>query len=345
MEIGNQIKALRLRKGVTQKQMAQHFGITEQAISKWENGASTPDISMIPELSAYFGVSIDELFALSDQTRMERIQNMLWDVRFMDSADVENERLFLLEKARREPDSSEAYEMLARLEQHLAEGHNARAGEYALAALERVPNSDRAHTSLMYAMGGKHIDPRHNLHNALISCYKACVNAHPEAAAAYPMLIAQLMDDNRLEEAEQYCGLLEQYGGDHFNAYYPTILRIRIALARRDTETARTMWEQLERDHPDNWSIQHDLGDFHMLAGEYAAAKKHYRKAIALLKAPRYTDPVDSLAKVCEMDGDITGAIEARKLELEILEKEWGDTSGEPLDLIKREITRLEKLT
>ena len=74
MEIGNQIKALRIRKGATQKQMAQHFGITEQAISKWENNASVPDIAMLPDLSAYFGVSIDELFALSDETRMERIQ-------------------------------------------------------------------------------------------------------------------------------------------------------------------------------------------------------------------------------------------------------------------------------
>lgn len=344
MEIGNQIKALRLRKGATQKQMAQHFGITEQAISKWENGASVPDIGMLPELSAYFGVSIDELFALSDKTRMERIQNMLWDVRFMDSSDVENERNFLLEKARREPGSSEAYEMLAKLELHLAEGHNARAEEYALAALEIDPNSSYAHTSLMYAMGGKHIDPRHNVHNALISHYKACAAAHPEAVAVYPHLIAQLMDDNRMEEAEQYLSVMEQYDTGCFSPYYPATLRIRIALARRDADTARAMWEKLEKDYPDNWSIQHDIGDFHMLAGEYDAAKTCYRKAVAVMEAPRYTDPIDSLAKVCEMDGDIAGAIEARRLELEVLTKEWGDTTGEGVDCIKREIARLEKL-
>lgn len=344
MEIGNQIKALRLRKGATQKQMAQHFGITEQAISKWENGASVPDIGMLPGLSAYFGVSIDELFALSDKTRMERIQNMLWDVRFMDSSDVENERNFLLEKARRESGSSEAYEMLAKLELHLAEGHNARAEEYALAALKIDPNSSYAHTSLMYAMGGKHIDPRHNIHNALISYYKSCAAAHPEAVAVYPHLIAQLMDDNRMEEAEQYLALMEQHDTGYFSPYYLTILRIRIALARRDMETARALWQKLERENPDNWSLQHDIGDFHMLAGEYAAAKESYRKAIGLMKAPRYTDPIDSLAKVCEMDGDIHGAIEARRLELEVLKKEWDDTTGEGVDRINREIARLEKL-
>ena len=83
MEIGNQIKSLRLSRGITQENMAQHLGITAQAVSKWERGVAAPDIEMLPSISAYFGVSIDELFALSDETRMERIQNMLWDVRYL----------------------------------------------------------------------------------------------------------------------------------------------------------------------------------------------------------------------------------------------------------------------
>ena len=40
MNIGNQIKALRLRRGVTQEAVAEHFGITAQAVSKWECGVS-----------------------------------------------------------------------------------------------------------------------------------------------------------------------------------------------------------------------------------------------------------------------------------------------------------------
>ena len=133
MNIGNQIKALRLRRGVTQEELAQHFGITSQAVSKWECGSSVPDIGMLPGLSAYFGVSIDELFELSDELRMERIQNMLYDVRFMNPADVDSERKFLLEKARREPNNNEVYEMLANLELHIAGEHNERAAEYAQA--------------------------------------------------------------------------------------------------------------------------------------------------------------------------------------------------------------------
>ena len=44
------------------------------------------------------------------------------------------------------------------------------------------------------------------------------------------------------------------------------------------------------------------------------------------------------------MDGDIEGAIAARKFDLEITEREWGYVSGEIVDYVRREITRLEKL-
>ena len=80
------------------------------------------------------------------------------------------------------------------------------------------------------------------------------------------------------------------------------------------------------------------------LAGEYTAAKMHYRRSIESLPTPRYVDPIDSLAQCCEMDGDIEGAIATRKFELEVTEKDWDSTTGESVDYINREITRLEKL-
>ena len=65
MNIGQTIKALRTRAGLTQEQLAGQLGVTYQAISKWETGANTPDISLLPTLATAFGVSIDTLF--SDQ--------------------------------------------------------------------------------------------------------------------------------------------------------------------------------------------------------------------------------------------------------------------------------------
>ena len=339
MNIGNQIKALRLRRGVTQEAMAQHFGITSQAVSKWECGTSVPDIAMLPDLSAYFGVSIDELFALSDEVRMDRIQNMLWDVRFLNPADADNERNFLLEMGRREPKNADPYCMLAQLELHLAREHRNRAQEYALEACNR----ELACCCLTYlakSMEGSRIDLRFNKHNALIAYYKEILEQNPGDVDTYAYLIQQLIDDHRLTEARAYCQQMAEVA----EGYYLTVHQIKVALAYREMDKARQLWEQMGRDYPDKWQVWEWIGDFQTMAEDYAGAKESYRKTIELEPIPHYVDAIDSLAQVCEMDGDIAGAIAAREYELEVSVNEWGDSTGETIDCIHREIARLKKL-
>ncbi len=60
--LGTIIMQLRKERGMTQEQLANALGITFQAVSKWENGVSSPDISALPLLAELFGVSIDALF-------------------------------------------------------------------------------------------------------------------------------------------------------------------------------------------------------------------------------------------------------------------------------------------
>ena len=78
MNIGNQIKTLRLEKKVKQEELAEYLGVSAQAVSKWETGASTPDITLLPGIATYFGIAIDELFALPDSVPMRvlRIQRL-----------------------------------------------------------------------------------------------------------------------------------------------------------------------------------------------------------------------------------------------------------------------------
>lgn len=60
--MGSMIARLRKERGMTQEQLAGLLGITYQAVSKWENEVSSPDISALPLLADVFGVSIDRLF-------------------------------------------------------------------------------------------------------------------------------------------------------------------------------------------------------------------------------------------------------------------------------------------
>lgn len=65
------ISALRKKQGLTQEALAEKLGITFQAVSKWENFLSSPDIQLLPELSVIFGVSLDELFGIPPRERQQ----------------------------------------------------------------------------------------------------------------------------------------------------------------------------------------------------------------------------------------------------------------------------------
>ena len=61
-QIGNKIKALRHTKGITQNEFAEAMLVSPQSVSKWENHLSLPDISLLPIIARFFGVTMDELF-------------------------------------------------------------------------------------------------------------------------------------------------------------------------------------------------------------------------------------------------------------------------------------------
>ena len=63
-KIKMEIVKLRKRDGLTQQQLAEKLGVSHQTISKWENGTTLPDISMLPSISECFQVTVDEILGL-----------------------------------------------------------------------------------------------------------------------------------------------------------------------------------------------------------------------------------------------------------------------------------------
>ena len=66
VQVGKKIAQLRKKKDMTQYDLADHMGISFQAVSNWERGNSMPDISKLPELASLFGVSVDEILGKSN---------------------------------------------------------------------------------------------------------------------------------------------------------------------------------------------------------------------------------------------------------------------------------------
>ena len=80
MKINEQIAALRKKKGITQENLAQALGVTNQSVSKWESGQCCPDIQLLPELAKYFEVSIDELMGEKSRKTECDSDNLAMDV-------------------------------------------------------------------------------------------------------------------------------------------------------------------------------------------------------------------------------------------------------------------------
>ena len=113
MNIGAKIKLLRVEKKITQEQLAEYLHISAQAVSKWETGASSPDIGLLPQIAIYFGTSLDNLLDF-DQSQVNA-----------------------------------AVEALVQSCEDQGAGDPARAEAYMRKALEKYPNNDLLLTCLL----------------------------------------------------------------------------------------------------------------------------------------------------------------------------------------------------
>lgn len=94
IKIAEIIKELRGAKGISQEMLADVCDVSMQAVSKWENGQSCPDISFLPLLAAYFGVSIDYLLTGRNNTVENTDDNL---VSSLSKQDFKDDVLYIIQ--------------------------------------------------------------------------------------------------------------------------------------------------------------------------------------------------------------------------------------------------------
>lgn len=314
MNIGKKIKDFRLVKGITQETLAQELGVTAQAVSRWENGAAMPDISLLPGLSVYFGVRIDDFFELSDEAQLERINNMTETEEFITRADFDHAERFLKDKLALNPRDADSLTALAALYNHRAEGYNRRAESLCKRALEVAPTEKSGHSILSYAANGACFDWCSSNHRELIDFYYSFVEKNPDYRAGYMWLLDNLIADLRLEEALEIIHDIDRIKHD----YYPVLMEGFVRSLLGEQDMAEKLLAEATETNAGNlyaWSL---LGDIRVKQRRYDEAVACYEKSAMLDPDPDFTDNYLSVAYIREMQGKWGAAADAYEKALEI---------------------------
>ena len=106
MEIGTIIKKHRRERDMTQEQLAEYLRVSVSAVSQWESGKTTPDLSLIPAICNLFAISADELLGINLEQKEKKIKEIRAEAEKYSDRGYKNEAAEILEQGLREfPDS------------------------------------------------------------------------------------------------------------------------------------------------------------------------------------------------------------------------------------------------
>lgn len=338
IEIGKKIKTLRLQKGMTQEELATKLNMSSQAISKWENNVTMPDIQLLPDLSVILGVTIDELFALTDDTHLERIKNMIYNEHFILKDDYNYAEQFLKEKLNDDEKKSQCLTLLAELHIHRSEEHRELASHYAKDALILTPDKKANHNALRDAKNGVIFDWNFSNSHKLIEYYKNFVQNNPNYWEAYKWLMNYLIADGRCTEAKEILERLNKTHPDYLYQLYAGL----ICKEEGNLSQALVLWEQMTELYPHEWRAWSFRGDCMAKLCRYNEAIEYYSKGYELQPNPKYTDSLIAISHIYEIQGKYDKAIEKLQEIIALLECDWKVTEGKTVDFYIREIEELK---
>ena len=326
MKISDKIKQMRKYAGLTQEQLAGRLGVSAQSVSKWENEISMPDITLLPLIAETFGISIDELFDITVDQKMNRIENRLEIKEELSQGEFDEYEAFLSDRLGTE-DRHRVLSLLAHLYNHRIEADSRRVSKYAREAIMLDPAKKECQWLLDRAEGHVMWDWNCINHSKAIDFYKAVIdNDHisPKSSLPYYYLIDNLIADNRIAEAEKYLNELSR-----LPSATPVLVQVYpayFALGRYDVALADRIMEKYVSDHPNE-------GGFLFEAAQYYARKCDWEKAIELYERswaaeeeqkPRFYDALQGIATIHKIAGRVNEAVETYDRILECLKIEWG---------------------
>lgn len=335
MSIGNKIKQLRINKSLSQGELAGVLHVTAQAVSRWESNITSPDISQLPVIASFFGITIDELFEYPVDLEYERIENLISNGKTLTNELFAHCEEFLINEMKREPQNYRAHSILGDLYHFHACRLNEKAIHYAYEALQLQPDNKFDLNTLNNASNGHISDWNIGCHYKLIERLKKLVSENTQNERTKLFLVDNLIADYRLEEALEIIADMKH----ELVPFY----KLWIKEMSEGFENVREEYKELYDVYSDNWKILMEVANRYAFHRKYEEAITIYERTFEVAPKPRYTDMLACIAFLHRSLGNKEKAIEAYTRELVLLREEWDITKGEFVDEIKAHIKELEE--
>lgn len=325
MKISDKIRQLRNKASMTQEQLAERLGISAQSVSKWENEISMPDITLLPDIAEIFGISIDELFDLTVQQKLRRIENRIEIEEELPEKTFKEYEEFLLGQLSEGRDRKTTLPLLASLYHHRMEFYGRKVNKYSKEAIFLDPAKKQCQWLLNMAEGHATWDWNMANHSIAIDFYKEVISidkGEPKSSLPYYYLIDNLLADNRADEAERYLNIFKNLPSA--NPVLVDVYKAYIALAKYDVLSADAIIAKCVDSHPEDSGYLFEAAQYYARKCEYEKAVELYERSWKNQKAPRYTDALDAIATISKIVGNKKRAAEAYDRILECLKADWG---------------------
>ncbi|MBO4622579.1 MAG: helix-turn-helix transcriptional regulator [Bacilli bacterium] len=322
MELGLKIKELRIKHGLTQDDLASKLGVSFQTISKWENLVTMPDVALLPDISEAFGVTIDELFDLSIEQKMNRIESKMEleeEFKYSEFCEIEE---FLKSHMAEEEYKYRSTALLAYLYTHRLMSDSKKIKKYARQAILLDPTKKECQWMIGKTGNYECWDWNMDNHTEAINFYKEVVNSAPDASLAYYYLIDNLIADHRVDEAQEYLNTLEKLRPNAIvmiNAY-----KAGIALAKYQESEADMIMANLEKEHIEEDGCLFEIAQYYAKKGQFRKAISYYELSFEKTKRrPRFTDELLSIIDIYDILGDYKKEVETYDRLLDCYKNEW----------------------
>ena len=114
MELAENLRRIRIEKGLTQAKLAEALGVSDRAVSRWERGAACPDVSLLPRLALLLETSVDALLGVDPlRSQAEILRATEESTRLLNENDVPTAVALLREKSAHYPNQPELMVYLA----------------------------------------------------------------------------------------------------------------------------------------------------------------------------------------------------------------------------------------